>query len=184
MKVFVWFLMERWQSGRMRRIANPLYWVYPVSRVQIPLSPHAIQSTIHGEVAEWSNASVLKTEVPQGTQGSNPCLSAFGSPKRTYGVTMSARKTVRVGDLRPLRTRCPNYYSQVAVLLLRAAPLPLFLLSRALLIFHTTLQWSIIFFEHHVGNHEQVPYAKIVKLYQWPLCVLQRWVGVVDLSFS
>ena len=29
-----------------------------------------------GEVAEWSNAPVLKTDVPKGTQGSNPCLSA------------------------------------------------------------------------------------------------------------
>ena len=30
-----------------------------------------------GEVAEWSNAPVLKTDVPKGTQGSNPCLSAI-----------------------------------------------------------------------------------------------------------
>ena len=30
-----------------------------------------------GEVAEWPNAPVLKTDVPQGTGGSNPPLSAF-----------------------------------------------------------------------------------------------------------
>ena len=30
-----------------------------------------------GEVAEWSIAAVLKTVVPRGTRGSNPCLSAF-----------------------------------------------------------------------------------------------------------
>jgi hypothetical protein len=30
-----------------------------------------------GEVAEWSNAAVLKTVEPQGSQGSNPCLSAI-----------------------------------------------------------------------------------------------------------
>ena len=29
-----------------------------------------------GEMAEWSNASVLKTDVPRGTGGSNPSLSA------------------------------------------------------------------------------------------------------------
>ena len=29
-----------------------------------------------GEVAEWSIAAVLKTGVPRGTRGSNPCLSA------------------------------------------------------------------------------------------------------------
>ena len=31
---------------------------------------------IIGEVAEWSNAAVLKTVVPQGTGGSNPSFSA------------------------------------------------------------------------------------------------------------
>lgn len=30
-----------------------------------------------GRVAEWSNAVVLKTTVPQGTVGSNPTPSAF-----------------------------------------------------------------------------------------------------------
>ena len=30
----------------------------------------------NGELAEWSNAAVLKTVVPQGTRGSNPLLSA------------------------------------------------------------------------------------------------------------
>ena len=29
-----------------------------------------------GEMAEWSNAAVLKTVVPRGTGGSNPSLSA------------------------------------------------------------------------------------------------------------
>ncbi len=30
-----------------------------------------------GEVAEWFNAAVLKTVVPQGTRGSNPLFSAI-----------------------------------------------------------------------------------------------------------
>ncbi len=30
----------------------------------------------YGEMAEWSNAAVLKTVVPKGTGGSNPSLSA------------------------------------------------------------------------------------------------------------
>ncbi len=32
------------------------------------------------EVAEWSNAAVLKTVVPQGTGGSNPSFSAKEKP--------------------------------------------------------------------------------------------------------
>ena len=32
--------------------------------------------SLHGEMAEWSNAPVLKTGVLQGTGGSNPSLSA------------------------------------------------------------------------------------------------------------
>jgi hypothetical protein len=31
---------------------------------------------VPGEMAEWSNAAVLKTVVPSGTGGSNPSLSA------------------------------------------------------------------------------------------------------------
>ncbi len=33
-----------------------------------------------GGVAEWSNAPVLKTDVPQGTVGSNPTPSAILAP--------------------------------------------------------------------------------------------------------
>ena len=33
-----------------------------------------------GEMAEWSIASVLKTDVPRGTGGSNPSLSATQFP--------------------------------------------------------------------------------------------------------
>ena len=33
--------------------------------------------SLHGEMAEWSNAPVLKTGVLQGTGGSNPSLSAI-----------------------------------------------------------------------------------------------------------
>ena len=33
------FRRERWQSGRMRRFAKPLYWLIPVPRVRIPPSP-------------------------------------------------------------------------------------------------------------------------------------------------
>ena len=37
--------------------------------------------SLHGEMAEWSNAPVLKTGVLQGTGGSNPSLSATESCK-------------------------------------------------------------------------------------------------------
>ena len=37
----------------------------------------AFEKWSFGEVAEWSIAAVLKTVVPRGTRGSNPCLSAI-----------------------------------------------------------------------------------------------------------
>jgi hypothetical protein len=38
----------------------------------------------YGRVAEWPNASVLKTEVPQGTGGSNPSSSDFNKIKEKF----------------------------------------------------------------------------------------------------
>ncbi len=38
-----------------------------------------------GEMAEWSNAAVLKTVVPQGTGGSNPSFSAKETHNNCYG---------------------------------------------------------------------------------------------------
>ena len=35
---------ERWQSGRMRRFAKPLYGLTPVPRVRIPPSPPVLRS--------------------------------------------------------------------------------------------------------------------------------------------
>ena len=37
-----------------------------------------------GEVAEWSIAAVLKTVVPRGTRGSNPCLSAINADNQQF----------------------------------------------------------------------------------------------------
>jgi hypothetical protein len=42
-----------------------------------PLKNKATLTKSSGEVAEWSIAAVLKTVVPRGTRGSNPCLSAI-----------------------------------------------------------------------------------------------------------
>ncbi len=44
---------------------------------------------MHGGVAEWFKAAVLKTVVPQGTGGSNPSSSA--SLARRQGLRISAR---------------------------------------------------------------------------------------------
>ena len=41
-----------------------------------PSINEALLKKSFGEVAEWSIAAVLKTVVPRGTRGSNPCLSA------------------------------------------------------------------------------------------------------------
>ncbi len=42
-----------------------------------------------GEMAEWSNAAVLKTVVPKGTGGSNPSLSAFA--RRSNDLSLRRR---------------------------------------------------------------------------------------------
>ena len=59
-------------SRKLAPVVDPL----PVStgfswgaRIRYPARPR-------GEVAEWSNAAVLKTVDPQGSGGSNPSLSA------------------------------------------------------------------------------------------------------------
>ena len=41
--------------------------------------PERAQHAQHGEVAEWSNAAVLKTVELKGSGGSNPSLSAIFS---------------------------------------------------------------------------------------------------------
>ena len=47
-------------------------------------------SLTFGEMAEWSNAAVLKTVVPKGTGGSNPSLSAKKKPQRTQRAQRKA----------------------------------------------------------------------------------------------
>ena len=74
-----------------------------------PLKNKATLTKSSGEVAEWSIAAVLKTVVPRGTRGSNPCLSAikgvnqafarftpFFTPKNVkLGVFVGQRKNLR-----------------------------------------------------------------------------------------
>ena len=64
-----------------------------------PLKNKATLTKSFGEVAEWSIAAVLKTVVPRGTRGSNPCLSAInlenqGFTKQTPNFTP---KNVKLG---------------------------------------------------------------------------------------
>ncbi len=58
-----------------------------------------------GEVAEWLIAAVLKTVVPRGTRGSNPCLSATNAEnqqiaKQTPSFTPKNVKSVFLFYLR------------------------------------------------------------------------------------
>ena len=50
-----------------------------------------MQLRLSGEMAEWSNAAVLKTVVPKGTGGSNPSLSAT-SKKWLYSRDENPRR--------------------------------------------------------------------------------------------
>ena len=49
-----------------------------------PLKNKATLKKSFGEVAEWSIAAVLKTVVPRGTRGSNPCLSAIKGVNQAF----------------------------------------------------------------------------------------------------
>ncbi len=55
--------------------------VWPYQKHSVSLHPLRPLYSILGEMAEWSNAPVLKTGVLQGTGGSNPSLSAVESCK-------------------------------------------------------------------------------------------------------
>ena len=54
---------------------------------------------VFGEVAEWSIAAVLKTVVPRGTRGSNPCLSAIKGVNQAFArfTPFFTPKNVRLG---------------------------------------------------------------------------------------
>ena len=49
--------------------------------VRLPTRESRVTTLGEGEMAEWSIASVLKTEGPKGPVGSNPTLSAIFFPK-------------------------------------------------------------------------------------------------------
>ena len=71
-----------------------------------------------GEVAEWSIAAVLKTVVPRGTRGSNPCLSATNAEnqqiaKQTPSFTP---KNVKSGVFVLFKIIQPLHNKRVAIL--------------------------------------------------------------------
>ena len=57
---------------------------WPYQKYSVSLHPLRPLYSILGEMAEWSNAPVLKTGVLQGTGGSNPSLSAKISVTRCF----------------------------------------------------------------------------------------------------
>lgn len=71
-----------------------------------------------GEVVEWSITAVLKTAVPQGTRGSNPCLSATNAEnqqivKQTPSFTP---KNVKSGVFVLFKIIQPLHNKRVAIL--------------------------------------------------------------------
>ena len=64
-----------------------------------PLKNKATLTKSFGEVAEWSIAAVLKTVVPRGTRGSNPCLSAINAENQqvTKQTPSFTPKNVKLG---------------------------------------------------------------------------------------
>ncbi len=68
--------LERWQSGLPKEFLRKNTAV--LKTVAIP----------KGELAEWSNAAVLKTVDLHGSGGSNPSLSAKQNPGRQVGISV------------------------------------------------------------------------------------------------
>ena len=60
--------MELWNNGYFNRLL-----IYPGRKSSLGSSPG---SSANGRVAQWSSASVQKTEDPQGSKGSNPFPSS------------------------------------------------------------------------------------------------------------
>ena len=83
-----------------------------------PLKNKAALTKSFGEVAEWSIAAVLKTVVPRGTRGSNPCLSATNAEnqqiaKQTPSFTP---KNVKSGVFVLFKIIQPLHNKRVAIL--------------------------------------------------------------------
>lgn len=50
----------------------------------------------HGEVSEWSKVIDSKSIVPQGTEGSNPSLSASSNDKASRGLTARSFLCIKI----------------------------------------------------------------------------------------
>ena len=71
-----------------------------------------------GEVAEWSIAAVLKTVVPRGTRGSNPCLSATNAENQQIAKqnTQFYTQECKVGVFVLFKIIQPLHNKRVAIL--------------------------------------------------------------------
>jgi hypothetical protein len=61
-------------------------WALSLGRIN-----RKIEIVSYGSVAEWSNASVLKTEGPKGSVGSNPTTSFNGDRLIELGLRLTSR---------------------------------------------------------------------------------------------
>lgn len=71
-----------------------------------------------GEMVEWSITAVLKTAVPQGTRGSNPCLSATNAENQQIAkqTPSFAPKNVKSGVFVLFKIIQPLHNKRVAIL--------------------------------------------------------------------
>ena len=73
---------ERWQSGRMRRFAKPLYWLIPVPRVRIPPSPpltHRVGLTLSYCTVPWGLPPSSGAQVEHNKASENCLIAAIAS---------------------------------------------------------------------------------------------------------
>ncbi len=66
-------VMRLWQRGEFLPKRGLQFGAIAITKTERTTSTHPKS----GEVAEWSNAAVLKTVEVRASQGSNPCLSAI-----------------------------------------------------------------------------------------------------------
>ena len=83
-----WHISSRQSAICEKNIVN----IWHIAKHCVPLHSQTRKDdhSLHGEMAEWSNAPVLKTGVLQGTGGSNPSLSAK--------ISVTSCKTISYAD--------------------------------------------------------------------------------------
>ena len=95
--------LERWQSGRMRRIRNPVYG-HTVTWVRIPPSPPETKTPLVGVLRFWGQGGVDEPAGSTNLSGTNS--DAEGGPERSEGRASGTMRAIPPSP--PHTTKGPN----------------------------------------------------------------------------